>query len=264
MRYISLSLLISFFLVSSCKQSPKEIKKGLPLVIAKIENAFNNFDSSGNEGLVIRLYENGTYSHFAYNFYAYGNWQWSEGKKRITLTPTQSKDSSFVQEFKIEKKELQNYAIKKVIHQDDKTLVERNEHIALGIVDVKGKDPFTKELNAWRIRPQKSETKEEIKKRTLDYLQFLLIYHEFMKENKMNVYVYSWYATPIQMHYGNGVRMAYSDELTDWYSCFYSVEEGNEGYKFLGSALRKSKIKPIESKAERNADYIKQMIEALK
>lgn len=264
MKPIFLLLLINYCLLISCNQSPKELKKGLPLVILKAENAFKNFDSSGNEGLVIRFYENGTYSHFAYNFFAYGNWKWNEEKKKLTLTPTFSKDSLFDQQFKIEKKDVTSYSIKKVINQDGKTLIERNEHAAIGLSSVTAKDPFSKEINTWRIKPKKTETLKEIKTRTLSYLQFLVTYHEFIKENKIDIYVYSWYATPIQMHYGNGVRMAYSDELTDWYACFYAVEEANEAYKLLGGALRKSKLKNIENKAERNADYVRQLIEAIK
>lgn len=257
--------LITFLsLLASCNTKPKDFKKGLPLIIFKIEDNTDVSDSSGNRGLVIRFYENGTYSHFGYNFFAYGNWHWNEEKKTITLNPTTSKDSNFTQQFKIEKKYDNSYSIKKIIVRDGKTLVQRYENKAIGLNTSTGNDPFNKEINVWRIKPAKSESTQEIKTRTLNYLQFLLTYYEFIEENKINILTYGWYATPIQMHYANGARMTYNTELADWYACFYSIDEANEAYKLIGKAMRKSKIKELESKAERNIDYLKQMIEALK
>jgi hypothetical protein len=65
------------------------------------------------------------------------------------------------------------------------------------------------------------------------------------------------------MHYGNGVRIVYNNELADWYSCFCNVEEGNEAYKLISAGMQKSKIKRFESKVERNLQYIKQLVAAI-
>ncbi len=251
-------------LLSACNIYDKGRRKGLPATIFKIEKDINTSDSSGNESLVIRFYENGTYSHFGYNFFAYGKWDWNENKKLVTLNPTTSKDSNYAQQFKIEKKYDGSYAIKKMINQNGKTMMQRYESAAIGTDLSMDKDPFCKEMNTWRIKPIKPESKQEIKLRTLNYLQFLLAYYEFLEESHVNVYTYSWYATPIQMHYGNGARMAYNNELADWYSCFYNVDEANEAYKLIATAVRKSKIEDMPSIVERNKVYIKGLIDALK
>lgn len=73
-----------------------------------------------------------------------------------------------------------------------------------------------------------------------------------------------WYATPIQLHYGNGVRMSYNTELTDWYSCFYNEAEAIEAYKLLGGAMKKSTMVFNDNFIySRNLAYIKQLIKAI-
>ena len=253
--------LILIFL--ACNTKPKEVAKGLPLIIFKLSDDVNKPDSSGNEGLVIRFYENGAYSHFGYNFFAFGNWKWDDRKNIITLNPTTSKDNNFTQQYKIEKKLDDSYSIRKLIVRDGKALVQRLENKTIALNTVTSNAPFTREMNTWRIKPMKSESATEIKLRTLNYLNFLLSYYEFVQDNKIDFLTYNWYATPIQMHYGNGVRMAYNNELADWYSCFYSVEEGNEAYKLISAGVQKSKIKSSESRAERNLEFIKELISAI-
>ncbi len=257
-------LLLATIICFGCNSKYQEVKKGLPAVLFKTDDFFNQFDSSGNDGLALRVYENGTYSQFGYNFFAYGNWVWNEEKKTIKLNPITSKDSNFVQQFKVVRNKDEHFLVKKIIVQQGKSLVERNENAAIGLYVSTGKDPFAKSVNTWRIKPTKAETQQEIKLRTQKYLEFLLVYYEFVQENKLSFFTYGWYATPIRLHYGNGVRMAYENELVDWYSCFYNVDQATEAYKLLGGAMRKSRIKNIPSKVERNIDYVKQLIEGLK
>lgn len=256
------SVFIILFL--GCNTGPNEIKNGLPFIIFKLGDNSKPSDSSGKENVVIRLYENGTYSHFGCNFFAYGNWQWDGFDKIVTLEPTISKDSNITQQFKVERKYENHYVIKNVIMQKGKRLVQQYENAAMGFATSVTKDPFSKEMNTWRIKPAKPESAEEIKQRTLHYLQFLLAYYEFIQTDEINFLAYGWYATPIQMHYGNGVKMSYNNELADWYSCFYSIEDGNQAYILIGTAMRKSKLKDMESIGERNIEYLKQLIAALK
>ena len=142
------------------------------MIIFEISDAVNKSDSIGNEALVIRFYENGIYSHFGYNFFAFGNWKWDERKNTISLNPTTSKNDNFAQQYKIEKQLDESYSIRKLIIRDGKTLVQRRENKTITMDISKGNDPFRKEVNIWRIKPAKSESAAEIKLRTLNYLNF--------------------------------------------------------------------------------------------
>jgi hypothetical protein len=263
MKIVIWVLLVFSVGFSACSLNKNAQEKNVPAVIFKIEVGSDRIDSSGNEALAIRFYENGKYSHFGHNFYAFGNWSWNEEKKRATLKPIINKYEKNDQQYKILYRENNDYIIKKVIEKNGKLLVENSDNQALGFMQLKEPDPFSQEMNTWRVKPQSSESKEAIKRRTLNYLQFLIVYNQFIKENELNFYTYGWFPTPIQMQYANGVRMSYSDELNDWNACFYNIEEATEAYKLLSGNIRNCKIKNMESKAERNIDYLQQLIAAI-
>lgn len=263
MKIVAPLLLLFVVGCSACNVNKKSPEKNVPAVIFKIEVGEDRIDSNGNEALAIRFYENGTYSHFGYNFFAYGNWSWNVEKKRAILKPRLDKYANAEQQYKILYHQNNDYTIKKVIEKNGKVLVENNDNQAFGFMQLNEPDPFSEQMNTWRIKPQSSESKETIKKRVLNYLQFLVTYNQFIIENKLNFYTYAWFPTPIQMHYANGVRMAYSDELNDWNACFYNITEATEAYKLLSGNIRKCKVKNINSKPERNIDYLKQLILAI-
>lgn len=235
----------------------------LPKVLFKTSEIVTNSDSSGNEGLAIRFYKDGTYSHFGFNFYAYGKFSFNKEKSILKLEPTICKDSCQTVYYKIEEESSNNYILKNTEVTNGKVRVLQSNAQAWGTKKIIGTDPFAKELNTWRIKPKQSETAEQIKNRTVQYLKFLQVYHEFVLLNNIDFITTSWYATPLKMHYRNGVKMVYSNELTDWYACFYNVEEGNEGYKLINGAMKNSQIKGKENIAERNADYLKQLIKVI-
>lgn len=265
MKHTITYLLLCSLLLLACNTSNKEVKTGLPTVIFKIDEAYTKLDTTGNEGLAIRFYSNGTYSHFAYNFYAYGKWKWNENTRIVTLTPETSKDTNIEQHYKIEVDADSIYTIRKMIMIDKYIFKNQSPYRLIVAKNADNDaDPFSKSMNTWRIKPKQSESKIAIRIRTLNYLKFLQCYYEYLQDNQLRAYSKMWYATPIQLHYGNGVRMSYNTELTDWYSCFYNEAEANEAYMLIGGAMKKATIdfnnKFIYS---RNLAYIKQLIKAI-
>lgn len=265
MKKIITHLLLGSLFLLACNTSNKEVKVGLPTVIFKIDEAYIKLDTTGNEGLAIRFYSNGTYSHFAYNFYAYGKWKWNENTRMVSLTPETSKDNNIEQHFKIEVNEDNSYTIRKMVEVDKYVFKNQSPYKLIVAKNADNDaDPFSKSMNSWRIKPAQSESKEAIRMRTLNYLKFLECYYEYLQDNQLNVYTTMWYATPIQLHYGNGVRMSYNTELTDWYSCFYNEAEAIEAYKLLGGAMKKSTMVFNDNFIySRNLAYIKQLIKAI-
>lgn len=257
-------LFILILLFTSCKTKPKEAASGLPQLIFKIDSKEEATDSSGYCGLALRLFENGTYSHFAFNYYAYGKWIWDEKNETLFLKPTSAKHDLVEQNYKIEKTEGGIYFIRRKIKKDNKIFIEKNDHRILGINSIISKDIFSKDLNSWRVKPKKAESKSEIRERTLGYLKFQLGLYDFFVENKIDYLSNTWYPTPIQMHYSNGARMSYNNELVDWNSCFFSIDDANEAYNLIARAMQKSKIDgAMTDLAKRNILYIKQLIKAI-
>jgi hypothetical protein len=257
MKYLIGVLILASF---SCK---KANKKALPDVLYKMQMDFNVDDSAGYQNMMLRLYADGKYSHFAANFYNYGTWNWSDTTSLLTLMPKQGSPSIKPQLFAVEKLPSDQFKVKKIKKEGDIILREKNFSDFTGVDNVSKADPFSPENNTWRIKPTTSENTEQIKKRTKGYLEFLKLYYQYTIDNKVQQLTYGWYAAPLQMNYGNGVRMAYSTEVKDWYACFYSEAEGIEAYKMLTLAVRKLDVPDIVDLRERNLAIVKQMIDEL-
>lgn len=264
MKHIFTCLLLGCWLLQACDDAKPEVKSGLPVAIFKIDGRYVKYDTTGDEGLAIRFYSNGTYSHFGYKFYAYGNWRWNENTRMVSLTPANNKDTTAVLHYKIDVDDDGEYSIKKMVKVDDYIYKKRSPCRLITAKNAEEADPFSKDMNTWRIRPEHIETKTEIRQRTLDYLKFLQCYYEFLQDNQLNNYSTMWYATPIQLQYGNGVRMSYVNELDDWYACFFNVEQANDAYKLIAGAMRKATIDFNDKFIyKRNLAYLKQLIKAI-
>jgi hypothetical protein len=138
-------------------------------------------------------------------------------------------------------------------------LKDRNTRNYEGVFNRSKEDPFSPSMNSWRIKPVQEETEEQIKKRTINYLHFLKSLYKYALDNKLVAITRAWYPEPIQMYFANGVRMAYNNEVIDWYQCFYNDEQAIEAYKLLSATMHKLKVPKTETIAERNIDIINQI-----
>lgn len=263
-KYTSLIWIFFIFGFTACTFPKREVSIGLPAVLISMQEVNNQKDSTGTIATVLKFNEDSTYSHFGYNYYAYGNYKWNTAKKMILLSPTTSKYSPLKQQFKIEKVNNNQYTIKKTLQTIDDFLVQKEGNEAVGVSSSSKNDPFNPAMNTWRIKPAESESKAAIKNRTIAYLKFLQTYYRFIKEKKLTTFSYGWFPTPIKMHYVNGVKMSYNNELDDWYDCFYNIDEGNEAYMLISGTFRKCNFKQTNSIVARNVDYLEQMINLIK
>lgn len=230
-----------------------------------IQAGFNDNDSSGYENMALSLNEDGTYSHYAVGFYNYGKWEWSEGEQVIRLMPDSGNqlNGTFVFEV-VEKKEEGEISVKRILKKGN-VLVKKKRADTWYSVENKTKyNPFKPELNTWRIKPSAPESKEQIKARTILYIQFLKEYFNYIIENDLQYLTYGWYPQPFRLHFANTARMSYSTELIDWNKCFYNEEQAVEGYKLLSGSMYYLKLKHRESLAERNLDLVNQLLAVIK
>jgi hypothetical protein len=259
MKYLfGLFILASF----SCKRANN--KKTFPDVLCKMQADFNREDSTGYQNMMLRLYADGNYSHFAANFYNFGTWKWSDTTTLLTLTPKQGNPFTNAQMFLVQKPINGQFRFKKIERKEGNIVFpEKGSSIFNGFRNVSKVDPFLLGNNSWRIKPTSSETTEQVKKRTKGYLEFLQLYYQYTIDNDVQTLTSGWYPAPLQMNYNNGVRMAYNTEVKDWYACFYNDTQAIEAYKMLTLAIRKIHVGDIEDLRERNLDIVKQMIAAL-
>lgn len=229
-----------------------------------IQPSYNSSDSSGYENMALHLAPNGSYTHFAANFYNTGKWKWDETQSKITLIPEEGNHLNGTFVFEVIEKKSTELIVKKIIKKGDVLVRKKNVDTWFGVQNTTSLNPFDASLNEWRIKPSNLETIEQIRSRTFKYLEFLKIYFSYLVENKIENLTHGWYPQPFQMNYVNTARMAYSTELLDWNNCFFNEEQAVEGYKLISGVMYKMKIHNKETIAERNLDLVNQLIDLIK
>jgi hypothetical protein len=248
----------------ACKNTPKPEILPEDLFVVQYASIYELSDSSGLMNMMIHLDDNGTYSHFASNFYNYGTWKFVDSSKGLILKPESGyplQTDKFV--FELEKikagRQLEMYHMVK----DGDEWVRSTHETVMGSNNKGKAKPFDAANHEWRKKPVAPETPEQIKSRVRKYFLFLKDYFQYCEDNQLEAITFGWFPAPLQMHYANGIRMAYNTELNDWYKCFYNEEQGIEAYKLVGAAMQKSKLNHKETKAERNMDMVEQLLEHL-
>lgn len=212
--------------------------------------------------MVLRLYPKGLYTYFGSGNYSFGQWRINEKGSYLHLT--QEKGNM--------EKDLYLHMNKKepgLIQTDIYGAMPFYANQRMAAFFLKGKDnrsqtdPYSSSANLWRIKPAAPESDAAIKKRVMDYLRFLEAMYQHGIDNEMDALNMYWYPMPLQMYFGNGVRMAYSNELDDWNECFYDSAQAVKGYQVISGAFYDVKLKSGVNKFERNLDFIKQLLKQL-
>jgi hypothetical protein len=206
----------------------------------------------------LRLYPNGAYTLCADLLFERGKWVFDEQKKMLVLTAA---DKDGIDDVRyIADQTLPNGKTQfSFYHEYPVNKAEPDEMITVAAIANQSEfDPYSNANNSWRKKPASAESAEQIKKRTIAYLNFLLTLFQHQKKNKIETVRKSWYPQPVQF-YTNTVRMAYNNEVIDWYNCFYNDEQGIEAYKLIGGALRKVKITG-DTDVDRNINCVEQLL----
>jgi hypothetical protein len=266
MTALRYTLFIALLACMACKSKKQPRVELLPEDMLQLQYDADYIvdDSSGLQNLVLHLDEDGTYSHFAANFYNYGTWKFIDSSKGLILKPESGyplTEERYV--FELEKlvagRKLELYPM----YKEGQQWVRGGQQTVMGCNNKSSAKPFVATNHVWRKKPNAPETPEQLKTRVRQYLSFLKDYFQYCQDNELEAMTYGWFPAPLQMHYNNGVRMAYSTELNDWYNCFYNQQQGIEGYKLIGGAMQKSKLQHHNSRAERNMDMVKQLLQNL-
>lgn len=216
-----------------------------------------------NDEYLLRIYPNGRYTQFGIHGHNEGKWNMDEAKKQLHLSPTngslQHMDSYYILD-KTLNMEVTARLFRKPYANDAN--VEKTVFFKCRINKSKH-DPYAATMQTWRQQPTTPETDGQIRQRVLRYLDFLTEMYQHAIDNDLKELSGSWYPQPILMHYGNGVRMAYSNELDEWNKCFYDSAQAVKGYQVLSGAMYKTKLGSFDSKFERNLDFVQQLKKAI-
>ncbi len=207
-----------------------------------VQNEKADQDKGNQLGLyALRFYPDGNYSLCADLLFEQGKWNFDEQRKLLVLTSS-VKDSTDNVRYLVDqnlpgnKTQFSFYRGFPIDKANPEEMIE-----VQALTNQSKSDPYSQSMNHWRIKPRQMETAEQIQQRVVAYLRFLKALYTHAKENKLENAGGRWYPHPVKF-YSNKVSMAYSNELIDWYNCFFSEEQAIQGYQLISSALMKVKI----------------------
>jgi hypothetical protein len=205
-----------------------------------------------------RLYPDNSYTLCAELLFEQGKWVFDEEKKLLVLSVAGKNGVDSTRY--IADRTLSNGKMQfSFYHEYPVSRSEPDEVIVMeATANLSEFDPYSKANNSWRVKPPAAELPAAIKKRTVSYLNFLLTMFQHHQKNKIEEGRQSWYPQPVQF-YTNTVKMAYNNELVDWYNCFYNDEQGIEAYKLISGALQRVKITG-DTDVDRNINCVEQLL----
>jgi hypothetical protein len=253
------------FLFFSCGMATTAEKKSVDpknceWYVVQNEKAEQNKNS--HLGLyALRFYPDGNYSLCADLLFEQGKWNFDEQKKLLLLTPL-GKDSNNEVRYLADQTLPGNQTQFSFYHGFPLDKSNPDEMIEVHAIANQSKlDPYNSTMHGWRIKPKQQETPDQIQQRVVAYLHFLLALYTHAKENQLENAGGNWYPQPVKF-YSNKVSMAYSNELIDWYNCFFNEEQGIKAYQLIGGALMKVKIEGKDD-VNRNINCTEQLLKQI-
>lgn len=103
------------------------------------------------------------------------------------------------------------------------------------------------EENKWRLRPKKNESQEEIKKRVLGQLDYMISYFSLIEEKKYSSFTIGHLNSPFSF-YNNGIGInPYPSDRYD--RVFFDNNDADKAIKMLSAGVRSIKKYPSDPKS---------------
>ncbi len=255
-----LPLLIAAMVVFSCKQIQKAPETNIKDFVWVSGDC-----ADGSDGIMLcpynylRLFDNGSFTGSALRGYVSGTWTNDSLNNQIWLRPIGKNTSDAETDFtvlQVLEKEFNRMSVAVLRNLQD-TDPEKQTTMQLAKKPCSFEnDPFRLDHNLWRNKPLKAESTVEIKDRVVAYLEFLKMFYQFAKENKIEGPDTDWFPNPLYLEARGSIRVAYSHELEEWNECFYNEEQAIEGYKVISGPYLNLTLKSNPDLNDRNIKVI--------
>lgn len=255
-------LIVGIVIIASCaKPTPTPVSIVRSWVVQTNETATGY--SQLEQLCFLSMYHDGSYTMGGKGKFTTGKWQYNEKLKVLHLSPaTKSTEllDAYLQVDTLNERSLEARLFR------NPSMEEGTEESFLQCIAVpteRNKDPFSVSANAWRLRPATPQTDDQIKQKVLQYLGTYRQYLAIGNEAKTEMLSVAWLPQPIQMQFSNGARLAYSDELADWNTCFFDSAQSVSAYKVLSGSFSKLTIKKNNNMIQRNMDLLDQLTKVI-
>lgn len=207
-------------------------------------------------GSFINLHTNGNFNARFFSCYVEGNWSKTDSllvlitSKHDTLqfeTRIAEPDSLIFNLVSINNIKSIHYTIGGVLN----TIQYKDEE-----------NPYSKENNAWALKPDKKENAVEIRQRVLNYVNYLRL---VLNDPYNNSDYLSLIDNPIRIA-NNGLSLKWIDEVDDWYKMtYYDQADFRIGYTMLSGAFRSGlDVMDTDDMVLLDTDLLKQIYKIIK
>jgi hypothetical protein len=228
--------------------------------IVNIESGDSDIDRRGEEMEVFtsnlmggltndsfyKLYDNHTFGAFIKGKYTQGSWEYNDDNKKLALVHTELKKKIPMIINKLDdiwlKLELEDASL---FHQGLKPVMlwKKNDSFENKTVDL-----LSYEQNWWRVKPKHKESKDEIKKRVLGHITYVIDYFKLVIDKKQGYFQVDILETPFSF-YSGGMGLPYSVEPDSrWGQTFYNKEDAEYALFLLSNALKSIGTYPNDSR----------------
>jgi hypothetical protein len=199
----------------------------------------------------LRFYDNNEYTFLNGDRFAHGKWAFD--KKDSTLTIFGFKhNANLVLKVKVADGDwLKGHTT--FMQTDMDFLFKQDPYFEHNDMDL-----LSQKSNAWRIKPDHKESKEEIRERVTAHIEYMRQYFGMVHQEKRASFQTGFMHTPLNF-YQNGIGLKRDLDLPPgWIDSFYDVEDALAGSKLIGQS-----IESITSYPESTGSYTEGYYKAL-
>lgn len=124
-----------------------------------------------------------------------------------------------------------------------KIVLEPNDHY-----EYEDTDQLKPAANAWRLKPTKNQSKEEIKKKVIAQLDYMIAYFNMAIKREDRTFNVKHLNAPLDF-YANGLAFKDYEPLAQWRNIFYDDEDASKGLELLIKAMKSMKEYPADKKS---------------
>jgi len=108
-------------------------------------------------------------------------------------------------------------------------------------------DPWSPEMNHWRLKPNQPETRQQLKERVRNHLQFLNSFFDFICRDERYWVSQDWFFSIVKTGNNGTALIAEKNIPQKWINCFYDSAQAVQGYYMMKTAFHGDVKIPDES-----------------
>jgi hypothetical protein len=107
-------------------------------------------------------------------------------------------------------------------------------------------DPWSPAMNRWRLKPSQAESRQQVKERVRNHLQFMNSFFDFICRDERFWVSQDWFFSIIKTGRTGTALISEKNIPRKWFDCFYDSAQAREGYYMMKTAFHSDVKVPDE------------------